>query len=159
MTKNPESALLKRRTHAMAWVFLTDRDDLTVMDVGDDAGIDLLVSIRKDKVRALEQFGIILQGTVEKANTPLAACQILNAMMPKGRRFASISMPICTFFFSMVGDRGYYAWLYEPTTNDGAPKLRRHAKLECKRLDREALEDIIKSVDRYYDALSKSLIS
>src|SRR5690349_9136105 len=95
MTKNPESALLKRRTHAMAWVFLTDRDDLTVMDVGDDSGIDLLVSIRKDKVRAIEQFGVILQGTVEKANTPQAACQILHAMMPKGRRFASISMPIC----------------------------------------------------------------
>jgi hypothetical protein len=142
----------------MAWVLLTDRDDLTVMDVGDDAGIDLLVSIRKDRVRAIEQFGVILQGTVEKANTPLAACQILNAMMPKGRRFESITLPICIFFFSMVGDRGYYAWLYEPATGDGLPKLQRHAKLECKRLNTEALEDIIRSVDRYYDALSRSLI-
>jgi hypothetical protein len=159
MSGNPQSALLKRRTHAMAWVILTDRDDLTVMDVGDDAGIDLLVLIRKDKVRAMEQFGVILQGTVERGNTPLAACQILNAMMPKGRGFESIYLPICIFFFSMVGDRGYYAWLYEPVESDGLPKLRRRAKLECKRLDPGALEDIIRNVDHYYDALSKSLIS
>ena len=61
-------------------------------------------------------------------------------------------------FFSMVGDHGYYAWLYEPATSDGLPKLQRHANLECKRLNVEALEDIIRSVDRYYEALSKSLI-
>jgi hypothetical protein len=143
----------------MAWVLLTDRDDLTLMDVGEDTGIDLLVSIRKDKGRAIEQFGVILQGAVEKANTPLTASQVLNAMMPKGRRFESISMPILILFFSMVGDRGYHAWLYEPATMKGLPKLRRHARLECKRLDPEGLEDIIRSVDHYYDALSKSLIS
>jgi hypothetical protein len=127
MTQKPESALLERRTHAMAIVLLTSRDDLTVMDVGDGAGIDLLVSIRKNKVQGFEQFGVILKGTIEEAKTDRVASPLLNSMLSRRRRFEPISMPICVFLFSMVGDRGYYAWLYEPTTNDGLPKLRRHA--------------------------------
>jgi hypothetical protein len=159
MAEKRESTFLARRVHAMAWVLLTSRDDLTVMDIGDNSGIDLLVSIRKEKFRAIEQFGVILQGTIREANTPSMASHQLNALMPKNPRFEPISIPICVFFFSMVGDPGYYAWLYEPTTTNGIAKLRRHSNLECKRLDEETLAEIVDRVDGYTGALSKSLVS
>ena len=158
MAQKPEFTFLARRVHARALVLLTSRHDLTVMEVGDNSGIDLLVSIRKEKFRAIEQFGVILQGTVQEANTPEAASHLSNALMPKNLRFKPLSIPICVFFFSMVGDPGYYAWLYEPATTHEVAKLRRHSKLECKRLDEEALEEIVDRVDRYFSALSKSLV-
>jgi hypothetical protein len=153
-----DRTFLARRIHAMALVLLTSRNDLSVIEVGDTIGIDLLVSIRKEKIRAIEQFGVILQGTVQEANAPYAASQQLNALMPKNPRFEPISIPICVFFFSMVGDPGYYAWLYEPATTNGIAKLRRHSNLECKSLDEEALEEIVDRVDRYFGALTNSLV-
>jgi hypothetical protein len=159
MAQKPESTFLARRVHAMALVLLTSRDDLTVTEVGDNTGVDLLVSIRKEKLRAIEQFGVILRGTVQEANTPQVASQLLSALIPKNLRLEPLAIPICVFFFSMVGDPGYYAWLYEPATTNGIARLRRHSKLECKRLVEESLEEIVDRVDCYSDALSKSLVS
>ncbi len=143
----------------MALVLLTSRDDLTVTDVGDDSGIDLLVSIRKDKIRAIEQFGVILKGTIREANSPSKASRELDTLMSESSRIEPITIPICVFFFSMVNDAGYYAWLYEPTNIKGIDKLRRHSQLDCKRLDEESLDEIVKVVNRYFESLSRSLVS
>lgn len=142
----------------MALVVLTSRNDLAVMEVGDNAGIDLLVSIRKEKLRAIEQFGIILKGTIQEANTAGAASRLLNASVSEDSGFEPISIPVCFFFFSMVGDPGYYAWLYEPTATSGIAKLKKHSHFECRSLDEEALTGIVGRVDRYFAALSKSLV-
>jgi len=157
--KDLAASLLERRTHAMARALLRTREDLVVADVAvEDTGIDLLVSICKNKGRAIEQYGVILEGTIEKASTSAEASQLLNTRMANNQGFEPITLPICVFFFSMVGDRGYYAWLYEPTSTDGAAKLRRHPALECKRLDERALNSIVDPVHRYFSALSKSLV-
>jgi hypothetical protein len=58
---------------------------------------------------------------------------------------------------SMVGNQGYYAWLQEPATSGGVPRLRHHANPECKPLDLEALQAIVDDVNSYFEGLSKVL--
>ena len=141
----------------MALVLLASRPDLTVMSAPENAGVDLIVSIHRKKVQSFNHFGVILKGTSEEIHTVRAAGKALSSLISRQVANASFSMPITVFFFSMVSDHGFHAWLQEPETNDGVPRLRHHAALECRRLDHASLQEIVDAVNTYFDALSKVL--
>jgi len=159
MAASKDDPFVERRTQALALVLLTSRDDLKVMSVQEDVGVDLLVSLTKDEAPTFEHFGVILKGSVEMIATARDAGRFLNSCMSRGAKTEVVTTPICVFLFNMTGSRGFYAWRDEPTTIGGLPKLRRHESLECKELNAESLEDILESVDRFYDALSRDLAS
>jgi hypothetical protein len=147
-----------RRAEALALVLLTGRPDITMVNAPENSGIDLIVTILKKKVHSFDQFGVIVRGTVREIPSPEGASKVLNSLLrPKTSRVA-LSMPVCAFFFSMVDDRGYYAWVKEPITVDGVPRLRHPAKIQCRRLGPESLQEIVECVDIYSQALSKTLV-
>src|SRR5262249_14492359 len=119
----------------------------------------LLVSIMKSGRLTFRQFGVIVKGSIDEVKSPKSASRLLNAMMSGAARIDAPSTPICVFLFAMTGNRGFYAWRYEPSTSGGLPKLRGHGPYECKELDEQALGEIVRRVDDYYDAVSKSLAS
>jgi hypothetical protein len=157
MTGNNETKFVSRRTEALAMVLLTSRPDLTVMSPPANAGIDLIVSIVQKKVHSFNHFGVILKGTSQEIHTARLASKVLKSLDSWKATSASLTMPVCVFFFSMVGNQGYYAWLQEPATSGGVPRLRHHANPECKPLDLEALQAIVDDVNSYFDDLSKVL--
>jgi hypothetical protein len=159
MTGNNENKFVSRRTEALAMVLLTSRPDLTVMSPPANAGIDLIVSIVQKKVHSFNHFGVILKGTSQEIHTARLASKVLSSVYFSKTTSASFTMPVCVFFFSMVGNQGYYAWLQEPATRAGVPRLRHHANLECKPLDLEALQAIVDVVNSYFEGLSKVLVN
>ena len=48
MPARTEVSFVERRAHAMAMVLLTSRDDLLVMNVTEDGGVDLIVSVNQN---------------------------------------------------------------------------------------------------------------
>ncbi len=158
MSEKTEISFVERRAHALAMVLLTSRDDLKVISVNDDAGIDLIVSLTKHQHATFRQFAVILKGSARKLDSARVASQILNSKSSAREDFEAASTPICVFLFSMSGDRGFFAWRCEPITSGGLPKLRPHSMLECTELNEKTLQEIVDRVDAYYDALSKSLV-
>ncbi len=129
------------------------------MNAPENAGIDLIVSIVKRKINSFNHFGVILKGTAQEIRNLRRASRVLTALIPRELTLTSLSMPICVFFFSMVGDQGYYSWVREPVTSDGIPRLREHTAFECKPLEQASLQQIVDNVNSYFDALSKVLVS
>lgn len=156
MTRTEKTSFMMRRARAVATVLLTGRDDLMMTDMPAGAGVDLLVSILKEKTVPSHQFGIILKGTVTVLRSARAASRALNSMMD-GAEAVATSIPLCIFFFNMTGNDGFYAWQVEPALVGDLPKLRHPSPLACEPLDDRALQAIIDRVDAYYDALSRAL--
>jgi hypothetical protein len=154
MAQIGNASLIERRAQALATVLLTGRADLMTMDVPDWTGVDVLASIIKDGATTLNQFGVILKATTTLIQSPRAASRALNARMVE---VVHTTIPVCIFFFNMTGNRGFYAWLYEPMVIDGVPKLRHRSPLVCGDLNEEALGEIVDRVNAYYNALSKAL--
>jgi hypothetical protein len=159
MHKKKEEGFIARRTEALALVLLSSRPDLTVMNAPDNAGVDIIVSIVRKRINAFNHFGVILKGTSHGIGNLQDASQALMSILPRKAAQGTLSMPICIFLFSMVGDHGYYTWLREPVANHGLPRLREPTSLHCKRLDQASLQVIIDEVNSYFDALSKVLVS
>jgi hypothetical protein len=156
MSRTPNS-FVERRARAMAMVLLTGRQDLSVMEVPPEAGIDLLVSIKKKAHPTNRQFGIILKGSVDPIESEGAADRLLNSMKRRPKEIEAVSTPICFFLFSMSGNKSYHAWRDEPTLSDGDPKLREYDTYKCVDLNPRSLDEIVHRVDQYYDANSNSL--
>jgi hypothetical protein len=159
MNEKKENGFVMRRTEALALVLLSSRPDLTIMSAPANAGVDLIVSIVRQKVNSFNHFGVILKGTAKEVKNLQDARHVLMPLIPPESAHKSLSMPICIFFFSMIGDRGHYSWLRAPVTSEGVPRLRDYADFECKRLDQAALQAIVDDVDSYFDALSRVLVS
>jgi nitrate reductase NapE component len=154
MKKSQIDDLVELRTHASAVVLLTGRDDLEVMECSRASGIDLLVSIRKDNHPTLRQFGLILFGHIKSFQSLKDVNRAVKSMLAKRARISSDVMPICVFSFAMTGSSGFFAWMFEPIIGGQGPKLRRNDELKPLKLDKEALADIVRTVDEYYDALN-----
>jgi hypothetical protein len=68
------------------------------------------------------------------------------------RGLSEMPYPVCLFFFTMVDNQGLYTWYAEPIFKSGKPRLKYHEAAHCARLDNAALDKIVESVDRWYDA-------
>jgi hypothetical protein len=52
----------------------------------------------------------------------------------------------------MENDRGFYSWVVEPLVTDQGPLLEPHATASFAELDTNAVNDIVASVNAWYDA-------
>ena len=151
-----ESSLQKRlgleRARALAIICLTRRTDLIVRDEAADIGVDLLVSVHSEHTFGLRFFGVKLRSgwaakTAESANAGL------RPSMKKMLRYGPFPLPVALFLFTMEDNRGWYTWVAEPATDAaGIAKLRQHDEAHCQPLVEHAVDEIVESVNRWYDA-------
>ena len=68
-------------------------------------------------------------------------------------RHGPFPFPVVLFYFTMEDNKAWYAWMAEPTvSSDGRYELLHHGEASCLPLDDRAIEEIVKTVDRWYDA-------
>ena len=159
MSKNGNEWFLSERAKAMAWMHLTQRDDLLVTRAGADIGLDYLVSLTKQKEKpSLRQFSVILRAA-RKAVNPERLDKLLRPSMESWQKVGEYPYPVCLFYFTMEDNQGYYTWVAEPIlTDDGKPRLKCHAAASCKPLDRPALDRIVSQVSAWYDAFFSTIV-
>ena len=147
------------RLPSLAIMHLTRRPDLRVKQearVGGD--LELMVEIVDGAGPAWKRFGVYLQGTtssvtIEHANKVLSVSP---------RRFlddyGEPTLPFCLFYFAVGEGRGLVTWIAEPLVEDGAPRLKYHAKADFIELDQEALDRIVDQVNAYFEAIRNRAI-
>lgn len=145
---------LGERAQALAYVYLTRRDDLRIQAPHHDThGIDLLVELLRSGRSSGRVFGVQLTAQVAPLLHP-------GARIPQPAEIAvdTFPFPICLFFFTMQDNAGYYTWIAEPLiAESGQPRLRSGAGEPLATLDTSALEQIVARVQVWYDALAGEL--
>jgi hypothetical protein len=159
MSENGKDWFVVERARALAWVHLTERDDLVIAPAGKDVGLDYLVSLtKKDDKPSLRQFGVILRAA-RKPVTLNQLDKLLRPTMQSLQRVGEFPYPVCLLYFTMEDNRGYYTWVAEPLlTSDGKPQLQRRAAASCNPLDRPALDRIVSQVSAWYEAFFSSIV-
>jgi hypothetical protein len=161
-----DNAFIAHRTEALARVFLTRRQDITVLSF-EERHLDLFASIEPrpaDPVRGFMGFGVIRWGTDRVLPTEAAATQYANtrwrAETKKEKERTVYFLPVLLLLFSMEDDQGYYAWVTEPCVGegDGFPKLKVVEQLDCTGLERGSLDDIVSRVKEWYTHLAPALL-
>jgi hypothetical protein len=157
MTRGPVS-FNARRGVALAMVHLTRRDDLVVSENHDDSGPDLTVRISRGSAQPAPQFWVLVKAVVARLTPSSAANHITKSARMADRTTRQSIFPVVYFVFSMLNDDGFYAWAIEPIVEPtGRPRLCRPKTIECRKLDRSALNEIVTAIDRWYDALVQAL--
>jgi hypothetical protein len=153
--------LIEHRVSALGYVLLTRRDDIVITELAGQPELDLLARLKSRDERRMRFFGVILKGT-EKPLDDENASRELNAQfrsLDKGKSPMQYPFPVLTLILSMENDQGFYAWRSEPLSGAHSPSLRVHRTLRCKNFTKSSLNDIVRSINGWYDLLFESLSS
>lgn len=140
---------VEERLHALAVVLLTEREDLVPETEGRNLGIDFRIEILEDHEPTGRRFGVELMALDKDAPPRLP------------RQLPDVPYPVC--LFAMRVDEGidataFYAWTREPiVTPNGKPLLGTRTNGGFEKLNRQALDEIVRRVNQWYDALMTSL--
>jgi hypothetical protein len=158
MPRISEQSLIENRARILAMVQFTSRPDLQASDFPEDGGIDLLVRIISDGPGYQKLFGVKLFGATspfpdsDRANRFLRTANWVNKK--EGKSSSKFALPVIILVFSMVDDKGYFAWSIEPIVDrTGGPKLKVHESLTCAPFNRSTLATIVKRVNEWHDSL------
>lgn len=159
MRENRKEWFVAERARALAWMYLTERDDLLLTPAAREVGLDYLASLTtKNDKPSLRQFGVILRAARKPAGEEQLD-KLLRSTMQSLQRIEEFPYPVLLLYFTMEDNRGYFTWVAEPTlTDEGKPRLQRHATAACKRLDGPALDHIVAEVRKWYDAFFSSIV-
>lgn len=151
-----QEQLAEDRAEAMAYLLLTARRDLDVLTQTKDGLRPLydFVATLTGRGRGLRQFVVEVASAVE-ISTPAVANQRFASKMRALAKAGPYPFPALFFAFSMRDDRGYTAWVSEPGV-DGELVL--HTRPAFHPLDPAALDEIVKSVDTWYDRRYNSVL-
>ncbi|HEC86029.1 MAG: hypothetical protein DRR08_10405 [Candidatus Parabeggiatoa sp. nov. 2] len=140
---------LDTRAEYLAIIHLSRRDDLVItkQPYAEEHGFDMLVSICQNQKPTGRVFGIQLKAVMslkpffEKASSRANEIQLnLTTFKPK-----DIPFPLYLFVFTMETDAGYYQRINQP--------LCQTEDTIFKTLTREALDNIVKEVNLWYDTV------
>jgi hypothetical protein len=148
---------VKQMADALALVLLTQHSEVSVSPFDTDSRVDFLVKVARRNRFARRTFGVIVKGTVALIESEQQANEKLNAM-EKEWKDGGVSMPVCLFLFSMKNNHGFYAWKLEPVIDHDRPRLVAHATFHSRELDTEAMNEIVDAVERWHEALYRSLV-
>jgi hypothetical protein len=150
------AGLIAHRVNALAYVALTRRDDVVVMNIPEQGGLDLLARIDTPGSGQARFLGVILKGTA-KSLADEDASRELNAYFRqtgKDRGPVQYPFPVVALIFSMETDEGFCAWRSKPLLGDGnRPALEMQQSMQCKRFTKSALDEVIDLSGDWYDAL------
>ena len=147
-----QKRLIGERVRALATILLTRGEAVSIHEVAEDSGLDLIVTIRSRGKLGLRQFGVELRGvwarvTAEHANA------VLRPSMQQMLRYGPFPFPVALFFYTMEDGRGWYTWCNEPLIlSNGKIELQLRSEAFCSPLDEAAVDDIIDRVNVWYDA-------
>lgn len=147
-----QTRLIDERARALATILLTRRENMTVREVDEDLGLDLIATIHHDDRPGLRQFGVQLKGALaslaaDRANAALGP--ILRRMQARG----PFPFPVALFFYTMKNGEAWYTWASEPVVSgEGGFELRSQEEASCLPLDDDAVDEIISRIDAWYDA-------
>ena len=154
--KQSEIWYIDERAEQLAIVYLTRRDDLTIMPAyKDDTGLDYLVRIRTPDPQAKHIFGVRVNGVLARSALPHYTDHApeVNPMMSRAESLQSAEIPVCTLLFVMETDEGFYRWVQEPIiTPAGIATLQSSSDAAFKPLDTDALARIVARVNQWYGA-------
>jgi hypothetical protein len=147
-----QTRLIGERVRALAIILLTRREDVSILEVTEELGLDFIVTLNHEEKPGLRQFGVKLAGAWTKV-TAEHANAVLYPTMQKILRYGPFPYPVVLFFFTMQNGEGWYTWATEPRlTKDGGFELRANEEASCHPLDDDAVDEIIRRVDAWHDA-------
>ncbi|MDB5293378.1 MAG: hypothetical protein JWL69_4619 [Phycisphaerales bacterium] len=148
------ASVVEHRAESLAVMYLTRRDDLVVSHQTADYGIDLLVTLCEAGKATGKLFGVQVKGATTARRTERHGEQIsIGTSDDPARWLKSIPFPVCLLFFTMDDDQGYFKWLKEPVLlPDGSASLRIIQETHLRRLSNEAINGIVETVNRWYEA-------
>ena len=154
---------LSQRLEAMAIMHLTERSDLIVRREArrrDDPIWHLTVEIQEGgRPVSWKRFGVYLQGSVAPVTAAGARGKVKLSIRRFFEDYGDPLLPFCLFYFTMVDDRGYLAWVAEPVVKAGRPHLKYHReKADCGPIDLRALDSVVGAVESYYSAIKADAI-
>lgn len=158
MTNEDKDRFLGERATALATVILTRRGDLEVVRTKQETGLDFHVHIDREEKPMRLTFAILLRAvsspvTVDHAN------KVLGPTMGLFQGMRKFTYPVCLFFFAKGEEQRYFSWLAEPVVSEGVPKLVHHTKADCAELTDDLLDQVVRRVVGWYDAVEAVLIA
>ncbi|WP_161602268.1 DUF4365 domain-containing protein [Tautonia marina] len=146
----------EERAESLLMVHLTRRDDLEIQRQALDAdrSVDYLVHITSGGRRTGRVLGIELKalrglkpGRIDESRPFPLSLNLNDISYP-----IDIPFPFCLVVFDIENDHGFYRWLKEPTIDpSGRPGLVDRDANWFRRLDRDALDEIINQVNQWYE--------
>lgn len=140
--------LAEKRAAAMAYVALTDRDDLEVKAATPtDGPFNVVVHLTGRRRKGIRQFAVKETGTPD-APTPADADRHAAATVRAIAKAGPYPIPAVILLFTLRGNEGYFTWVSEP---EAEGDLVLHTKPAFQPLDAEVLDGIVRAVDGWYD--------
>ncbi|NEQ18153.1 MAG: DUF4365 domain-containing protein [Moorea sp. SIO3E2] len=141
------------RAEHLAIVYLTSSQDLVVERMKADYGLDMLVTILRDKLPTGRVFGVHIKGR-DKAFKDIQQEASLVLSDQEKKYFQDLPFPVCVLFFTMDDDRGYYRWLKYPSESNQS--LHTLENNQWRSLDQEQVSQIIAEVNAWYNRKHQS---
>jgi hypothetical protein len=150
------AGFIDHRVNALAYVALTRRDDIAVMNIPEQSDLDLLACLISHRSREARYFGVIVRGTTSLLADEDASKELNGYFRKKDKARESFTypFPVIALIFSRQGDEGFFDWRCQPhvVSQDG-PRIELKSTLECKRFTKNALDGIVQDTNEWYDAL------
>lgn len=152
MKRDLEYFIGERAEH-LAMVYLTRSQDLVVERMKADYGLDMLVTILRDKLPTGRVFGVQIKGR----DRAFKGTQEASLAVPQKERnyFQDLPFPVCILFFTMEDDKGYYKWLKYP--GGSSKSLHPLEQDQWHLLDEYQVGQILEEVNAWYDEKSHSV--
>jgi hypothetical protein len=145
---------LTERAEQLAIVYLSRRDELVISrQRRADYGVDFLVSLTEAGAYTGRVFGVQVKALTayQQAEHVAAARDEITVDLQGEAIPAELPFPFCLFVFVMEDDAGYYTWIKKPAYGfDNRPRLILSSPKSLKRLDNEAIAQIVKEVAQWY---------
>jgi hypothetical protein len=149
-------AFIHERAERLALVYLTRSEEIAVEQMQSDYGLDMLVTILRDKLPTGRIFGVQVKG---RDGTFQDIEPVASRTLPQREKdyFQDLPFPVCVLLFTMEDDKGYYTWLkYSSNSNKSLPFLEQN-QWRC--LDSYPVKHIIEEVNAWYDEKSHPVTS
>lgn len=155
MNTRSMTEFIAHRVNALAYVTLTRRDDLVVINLPEQGELDLLVRMSSPGSRQVRLLGVILRGTARFLCDEDASRELTNyfRQTSKERGAVQYPFPVIALIFSMENDEGFCAWRSKPLVGDGnRPILETQQSTHCEKFTRKALDEIVADSSAWYDS-------
>jgi hypothetical protein len=141
---------IDKRAEDLAVMHMTRHPDFRIERCPEDLGLDILVTIVRDRHPTGRLFGLKVRGQDRSIATLKELA--LASPVPDVEELNDFPFPICELLFTMEDDRGYLRWLKSPTRQN----LRSTSDQAWTVLDQSQLDEMFSSVNHWYDEKSRS---
>lgn len=160
-----ENKFVVNRAETLAREFLTRRPEVVIHPF-DNNDLDFVVTLDPSatlKVQGFSPFGVIVWGTDKSVSSEAASSFATRQWKSEERRSTAGHMyflPVIALLYCVKEDVGYCAWISEPHfPKDAPPKLILNEHLDCTRIMRNSLDNIVQKVAEWYTRLAPVILS